>query len=262
MEQAYAYHRLMLYRCRFPRPPLSEFVEQIWLYGGYSVPHSRERLMPTGTTELVINLGTGMAVVAGVYSRPAFIETTDMSAGILGIHFRPGGAFPFFGVPAHALHNETVELESLWGSDAALLRERVLSAANDEMRFDILENELMRRARTLEHHRAVSHGLFRLGRCSTVADVVEETGLSQRRFIQLFDGEVGITPKVYSRVTRFQRVLRRVHALDDVDWSDVAMAAGYYDQSHLIHEFASLAGITPSQYFARKTEHLNHVPAD
>ncbi len=251
----------MLYRCRFPRAPLSDFVEQIWLYSGYSVPHARERLMPTGTTELVINLGTDQAVVAGVYSRPTFIETTDMSSGILGIHFRPGGAFPFFGVPSHALSNETVELESLWGAEASLIRERILGAPSDEARFDILEQELMRRAKTLAHHRAVSHGLFRLGRQALVADVVEEAGLSQRRFIQLFDDEVGVTPKVYSRIARFQRTLRRVHALDDVDWSDVAAAAGYYDQSHLIHEFASLAGITPAEYFARKTEHLNHVPA-
>lgn len=249
----------MLYRCRIPKPPLSDFVEQIWLYSGYSVSHEQERLMPTGTMELVLDLGLGEAVLAGVHSRPAIIST-DANMQILGVHFRPGGAFPFLGMPASKLHNETVPLDAIWGGDAERIVEQILTAQDDETRFDILERALMQRATRMQRHRAVSHGLFRFGRPVAISDVVEETGLSQRRFIQLFDVEVGLTPKLYARVARFQRVLRRVHPLADVDWTDVALACGYFDQSHLIHDFRSFAGITPSEYVAHKTQHLNHVP--
>jgi AraC-like DNA-binding protein len=249
----------MLYRCRIPQPPLSDFVDQIWLYSGYSVPHKQERLMPTGTMELVLDLTAGDFVLAGVHSRPTFIETSD-SMNILGVHFRPGGAFPFLGLPASELHNETVPLDAIWGSDASIVREQLLAAPDDETRFDILERTLCLRASRLHRHRAVAHGLFRLGRPVAVSEVVEETGLSQRRFIELFDGEVGLTPKLYARVARFQRVLRRVHPSPDIDWSDVAAECGYFDQSHLIHDFRSLAGISPTEYATYKTEHLNHVP--
>ena len=250
----------MLYSRRIPKPPLSEFVDQLWLYTGYSTPHKQERLMPTGTMELVLDLTGGSMVLAGVHSRPTLIETASFMQ-ILGVHFHPGGAFPFLGVPACELHNETVPLDAIWGAEAELMRERILAAPDDEMRFDILEQTLMRRAsRRLQHHRAVAHGIFRFGNPVPVADVVEETGLSQRRFIDLFDAEVGLTPKVYSRVARFQRVLRCVHPMKDVDWSDVAAEFGYFDQSHLIHEFRALAGISPTEYAAHKTEHLNHVP--
>src|SRR5947207_15725428 len=104
----------MLYRCRIPKAPLSEFVDQIWLYSGYSVPHKQERLMPTGTMELVLDLDSGDAVLAGVQSQAAIIETSACM-NILGVHFRPGGAFPFLGVPASELHNETVLLDAIWG---------------------------------------------------------------------------------------------------------------------------------------------------
>jgi len=253
------YHRHMLYRCRIPKPPLSEFVDQIWLYSGYSVPHKQERLMPTGTMELVLDLTSGSTVLAGVHSCPTVIETGE-SMHILGVHFRPGGAFPFLGVPASELHNETVPLDAIWGSEAELVRERVLAATDDETRFDILEQTLFRRATTLQRHRAVAHGLFRLGNPVAVSEVVEETGFSQRHFIELFDAEVGLTPKLYARVARFQRVLRRIHPMTEVDWSDVAIACGYFDQSHLIHDFRSLAGLSPTEYATHKTEHLNHVP--
>jgi AraC-like DNA-binding protein len=249
----------MLYRCRIPKPPLSDFVDQIWLYSGYSVPHQQERLMPTGTMELVFDLTLGDAVLAGVHSVPTMIDTS-VCGHIVGVHFRPGGAFPFLGVPASELHNMTVPLSAIWGNEAELVREQILSAPDDDVRFDILEATLFRRASRLQRHVAVTHGLFRLGKPVAVADVVEETGLSQRRFIALFDAEVGVTPKVYARVQRFQRVLRRIHPMTDIDWSDVAAACGYFDQSHLIHEFRSLAGITPTEYATYRTEHLNHVP--
>jgi len=249
----------MLFRCRIPRPPLSDFVDQIWLCSGYSMSHKQERLMPTGTMELVFDLTLGGAVLAGVHSMPTMIDTS-ICADIVGVHFKPGGAFPFLGVPASELHNETVPLSAIWGHDAELVREQILAAPDDESRFEILEQTLFRRARRLQRHVAVMHGIFRLGKPVAVAEVVEETGLSQRRFIELFDAEVGVTPKVFGRVQRFQRVLRRIHPLTDIDWSDVAAACGYFDQSHLIHDFRSLAGITPTEYATYKTPHLNHVP--
>jgi AraC-like DNA-binding protein len=71
---------------------------------------------------------------------------------------------------------------------------------------------------------------------------------------------VGLAPKVFCRVRRFQRVLRMLHKTTQVDWADVALECGYYDQAHFIHDFQSFCGLTPSAYLAAATPHLNHVP--
>ena len=80
----------------FPRPPLGDFVELFWLYESLALPHAQERLMPSGTFELVINLRENESIFVGAHSESHLIDTSRERT-ILGVHFRPGGAFPFLG---------------------------------------------------------------------------------------------------------------------------------------------------------------------
>ena len=84
--------------------------------------------------------------------------------------------------------------------------------------------------------------------------------MSQRRFIGLFKDEIGLTPKSFCRIRRFQRTVGLLHRTEIVDWADVAPVCGYYDQSHMIHDFQDFAGLSPTDYLARRTAHMNHVP--
>jgi len=72
--------------------------------------------------------------------------------------------------------------------------------------------------------------------------------LSARRFIELFRRYVGVTPKLYCRIRRFQRALGELHRIKQMDWSAVALECGYYDQSHFIRDFRQFSGLTPSAY--------------
>jgi AraC-like DNA-binding protein len=94
----------------------------------------------------------------------------------------------------------------------------------------------------------------------TIGQVREQTGVSERRFIELFHRQVGLTPKLYARVRRFQTAIRRIRTGCPVDWTDVALGCGYFDQAHLIHDFRAISGLKPGEYAALRTEHLNHVP--
>lgn len=267
----------MIRLLRIPDPPLSEFVELLWLWEGYSQPHTFERLLPTGTQVLVVNLLEDRsrvydrerldryetmrgAVVAGAYSEYSILDTAEQQA-TLGVQFRPGGAFPFFGLPADELQDRTVSLEDLWGAEAVCLRDRILAAATPEERCRILEGALLARARSLARHPAVAFAVRELRRQRTVASVLEQVGFSQRHFIQLFRRQVGLTPKLYCRVQRFQAVLHRLQGIgSEVDWAEVALSCGYFDQAHFIRDFRSFSGLTPSAYLAQRTGHLNHVP--
>ena len=271
----------MQFFTQIPQPPLSNFVDLFWFYDGYFPgSHKKERLMPDGSIELVINLKEDEAriydrenldkcerlpgtLVCGPHSN-CFVIDTDQQQSLIGIHFKPGGAFPFFKMPASELHNLHVSLENLWGHEARLLRERLLEAQTPQMKFQVLEECLLEQAfRPLQRHRAVDHALalFRnIHTAPAIAELADEIGISSRRFIQLFSSEVGLTPKLFARVRRFQNVLLQLRNAAEIDWADLAAGCGYFDQAHFIHDFKDFSGINPSTYLAQKTEHLNHVP--
>src|SRR5262245_44602949 len=150
----------MLCRSHAPGPPLGDFVEQFWLCSD-TPAHSRGLILPNGTIELVVNLGedeyqihdparpgrcgrhTG-AVVSGAYGG-FFVVDRAQHASIVGVHFRPGAAPPFLGVPASELAGAHVDLEALWGRAADELRERLREAATPAERFSLLERTLAAR---------------------------------------------------------------------------------------------------------------------
>lgn len=244
--------------------------------------HSKERIVPSGTIEMVINLHEDElriydpaqperckrfsgAVVSGTYSGPFVIDTQE-HVSVVGVHFRPGGAFPFLGTEASELANAHVDLEALWGTSAIELRERLCAAKTTAERFDLLEKALADHLfRPLERHYAVRFALDTFGRAESglaVRDVARDAGLSQRRFIQLFTREVGMSPKLYCRVRRFQQTLQTVQRAAEPNWARLALDCGYYDQSHLIHDFRFFSNLSPTEYLRQRSERVmqNHVP--
>jgi len=89
--------------------------------------------------------------------------------------------------------------------------------------------------------------------------VAESVGLSPKRFIERFKMSVGMAPKHYCRLLRFQRALSRAERGLRVEWTRIALDCGYFDQSHFIHDFRRFAGITPTGYEANRTQFRNHV---
>jgi AraC-like DNA-binding protein len=256
----------MIYRRYTPRPPLSDFVELLWLFQKPMPAHGSERVLPTGTVELVINLGDRSvggfdAIVAGPHQR-FFVLDTSQPSSVMGAHFKPGGVSAFLGLPVDELRNLHVPLEALWGRRAAELRECLLATPGVEDRLVLLERLLLAQLdRRHSRHAAIGHALAAFGGGPRrIADVVDETGLSPRRFIRLFSDEVGLTPKSFCRVRRFQGTVALLHGSHDVDWAQTAVACGYYDQSHMIHDFQDFAGLSPASYLARRAMHMNHVP--
>lgn len=241
---------------RVPAPPLSDHVAILWLYEMPAPEHAQERLLPSGSMELVIDLREPATYLVGPHSQASFLDTTK-DVFVIGAHFRPGGAYALMNMPAAELHNLGTSLEDVWTpAEVRELREKLLAAAEP---LDVFERELQARLRR-PRNAMVQFAIEEFRRAKPVTAVGEQLGVSQRTFINTFAREVGLTPKLYCRVRRFQRLLRRVHGHEDVDWSELALACGYFDQPHLIRDFRELAGITPSAYLEARTDHLNHVP--
>jgi transcriptional regulator GlxA family with amidase domain len=181
----------------------------------------------------------------------------------MGVYFKSGGAYPFFGQATGELHGADVPLEALWGRSAANeLRERLYAERTPEARFHTLEGLLLARIRlntqnarhTVARHPAVAFAVDALRaspRPGTIAQLVDQSGLSHRQFIAVFRREVGISPKRFYRLRRFLDAAHRAweaDRVDQLDWAAVALACGYFDQSHLVNDFREFAGVSPTTY--------------
>jgi AraC-like DNA-binding protein len=178
---------------------------------------------------------------------------------MIGVHFRPGGASALLGVPCSELADAHVNLASLWGEAfAAELRERLCEAPTHHVRFRRLEGALMRRLHAQSRqHPVVPFALdcfTRPGVHASVQDVARQFGLSYRRFLTIFTDEVGLSPKLYCRILRFQQAHALAQRTGHIDWAQLALECGFFDQSHLANEFRKLSGLTPTEY-QRKIRH-------
>ncbi|MFI7015857.1 helix-turn-helix domain-containing protein [Streptomyces sp. NPDC050164] len=236
--------------------------------------HSAELSLPTGGAQLLVNLDgdalgssdrrTRGAALQGPYTEPAVIDPAQQRA-VVWVAFRPAGAYPFLTVPVSAVRDRLAGLDELWGTDGAVLRERLLeamSAGGPRACLRELETALLRRAeRPLEPDPAVRLAVVLLDSGTPVGEVADRLGWTSGRLARRCTEQLGLPPKRYARVRRFQRLLSRVNAgSGKPDWAVLAAECGYHDQAHLIHEFRALAGITPTAYAPRSPLERNHVP--
>ncbi|MCP3137826.1 helix-turn-helix transcriptional regulator [Pyxidicoccus xibeiensis] len=262
-----------LYR---PKPPLDKFVDSFWVSGDYVAQAPRERVLPSGAQSLVVPL---YETPTRIYSGEHTTEAADVSGAILcgarstpliigpppgptvGVEFKPGGAHPFFGVPANALAEQTLALDALWGASARALHERLMETPSPLGRVQLLEEHLLHRLRhSFELSPALRASLdaFEEPDLTSVAEVNRRTGLSPKRLLALFREEVGLSPKTFWRVRRFRAVLRD---LEQGSLRGAALAAehGYFDQAHFLREFRSLSGSSPREYLAKRVAGTDHV---
>ena len=268
---------MVIYLNRRPAPPLDASVSAVWYFKSAPRPFGFERVLPKGRAQLVVNLKEDRtrtytergacivapgAVVSGLGPQFEIIDT-DEQEHVVGVVFKPGGTAGFFRDSAYAMRGRDVPLEALWGvAGTALLREALLEAATPEAALDVLEQALRQARHGRETHPAVAFALARFDRQPEVARVgavTDTIGMSAKRFIERFKAEVGLTPKQYCRLQRFQRAVTAAHADADLDWSDVALACGYFDQAHFIHDFREFSGLTPGAYRSGRTVFPNHV---
>jgi AraC-like DNA-binding protein len=266
----------MLYLHRVPAPPLDSFIASIWYCENEPGPLALERVLPTGAAQLIVNLKedqtrlydselkcetTSGTVLSGIQSRYCIIDTSEQEC-VLGVAFKPGGLAPFFRAPAHETRDADIPLNLLWGRRAIDLREQLLDAPNPDAKLDAMERAMAEMWRPADLHPAVRFALEAFTprpHDARIAAVTAMSNLSPKRFIERFKSTVGVTPKHYCRILRFQHALSHAETGHRMDWTRIAMDCGYFDQAHFIRDFRSFAGITPTGYHGGQTQFRNHV---
>ena len=95
-----------------------------------------------------------------------------------------------------------------------------------------------------------------------IRDLAEQIGITQKHLITQFEKVVGLRPKSFARVAKFNRVLKTIEETKQVEWTSIAYECGYYDQAHFIKEFHTFSGLNPSTYLTKKGDYMGYIPLD
>lgn len=184
----------------------------------------------------------GAAKVPGEFSVPD-------GAQVIGFNFKPGKAHPFFGSGLDGFTDRIVPVSDAWGAEGRRLEERVAEAKTPLAVKKAVEAAFIRRLERFEGFptalpEPLEAALDAQGAVG-VAELARKAGCSARHLKRLFDQWVGLSPKLFSRIVRFQALCGRLTDRAQADWVGLATDHGYFDQSHLIRDFSDFAGITP-----------------
>ena len=196
----------------------------------------------------------GGSVVCGVQTHK-FSRVLEGQSQVFGIKFRPGGFRPFFNSPLSKLADRIVPAPSIFGKDVDPLEAVALSSCADDEKIDAANTFF--RARTPEPDATIELA-GRLVECilqdaeiKTVDHLVSRAGIRKRSLQRIFSDYVGVSPKWVIRRYRLHELIERLNTGDKLDWPQLALELGYFDQAHLINDFKSITGYSPTQYTLR-----------
>jgi AraC-like DNA-binding protein len=237
----------------FPPPVLAPFVDRFWYRAAEESagPDVDHRVLPDGCLDIVV--GPRHAIVVGAMTRPILVPPAA-GAGLLGVRFRPGMATAFLHLAAAALTDDRAPLEAVW-RDGQQVADYVGCALGTDQAISRLAETLTSRLSRIavvpaDLLAAVERIMARGGRID-VSRLATSLGVTRQHLARRFAAHVGVTPKTFCRVVRLWKVLRSTDC-GRVNWAGLAADLGYSDQSHLVTEFRSLTGLTPSRWAASR----------
>ena len=235
-----------------PDPRLRGYVHDYCAYDERTESFTRRRELPSDRVVAIVNLGApiwidGEQVRDGFFGGPgetySVSETRGAQRGIQ-IDFSPVGAHLLLRIPMHELSAQIVPLDACV---SAPLREHLGNADDPFAYLDALF--LSRLDDALSPVPSITRALARLraseGRVP-IGALAGELGCSPRHLNRHFRDQVGVTPKLFARILRFQHAIALIDR--EPSWAAIAQHAGYYDQAHLVRDFQQFAGASPTEF--------------
>jgi len=221
--------------------------------GGVLIVNFAAPLAIVGGDGREIVLQAGEAFVAGAHLRPALSRSGGMQAG-MHVFLPLSSLRRLLGLPMHELADRVVPLDALLGADARRLGDALAGARTAGERINRIDAALTARfAATSPLGAAERHGLALLrGRPDLdIAEVARRVGWSRKHLAGRVRDAVGVGPRSWRRLIRFERLTARLAGDPAPDWAGLAHDMGYCDQPHLNREFREMTGMTPSAFLAR-----------
>jgi AraC-like DNA-binding protein len=233
-----------------PAEHLQDFIDTYWIMETGALYQPAEvRLYADGTTDIFVNMGSTMPLLnnkpllpgtiyfGGTMTNSSLIQRLPNSV-FIGIRFKPGGFAFFYKLPLQELTDEIIEFPDRFLYDLLDVDNKVTDRLNDFFTRKIRNTyNLLPLTKTVENHRGKI----------TVDHLAEKHHVTNRTLERMFNEHMGITPKEFIKVIRFQQVLKRIRKKDFKEsLSQLAYEMGYYDHAHLTNDVKRYAGFNPT----------------
>jgi len=251
-----------------PPPALSPYVRFFWVLES-DEPYCH-RSMADGCAEMIFHYkGVFDEITTDGQATQSFLSglhgpsknyrrfITDRSFGIFGVYLYPFTIPYLFSLPASELSDQSPDLQSLFGRDGRDLEEKIMLAVHNRQRVAVMSSFLEKKLLNICSGQpacvAIINTLIHTGGSTSVNELAKRSFLSTRQFERNFKTFSGFSPKLYSRIIRFQLATQQ-YGPGNKSLTDIAYDCGYYDQSHFIHDFKQFSGYHPRQYFSGRSE--------
>jgi AraC-like DNA-binding protein len=236
---------------RAPSADLAFWIAHYWMISwdlrgcephiGESLPHPNIHMV----------FGESAAKIYGVQTHK-FVRILEGKSQVFGVKFRPGGFRAFVDVPVSKLADRTIPAKRVFGDDVETLGAALLSSSKEKEKVEAANAFFHERVpppnKTIELADQLVGLILQEPEIKTVDDLVIRTGLGKRSLQRIFSEYVGVSPKWVIRRYRLHELIEKLNSGEQMNWAQVAVELGYFDQAHLINDFKSIVGASPVQY--------------
>tara|TARA_R110000868_G_scaffold259361_1_gene517134 strand:+ start:36144 stop:36959 length:816 start_codon:yes stop_codon:yes gene_type:complete len=254
----------MLYDRIIPPASISRFIDCYWIVEDDESEISQQKIIPDGFPEMVFHYGDTYQInISGKWEiqskmllagqiRNYFLLENTATSGIIGIKFKPAAVAQLFGVDMSIVSDKVVDLSSDLKDEFSLISDQLLSTISYQQKVELLNTFFSQiDFKEIENDRYIDEALsliFETNGLISVSELTKKLQLNERKLERLFKTYIGLSPKFYSRIIRFNYIFKLVEG-KEMNWSEIAQLSGFYDQSHFINNFQEFTGEDPSKYF-------------
>jgi AraC-like DNA-binding protein len=271
----------MTHHQHIPNGLLGSFISNFTYYKGFRPTHSIDRYLPNGNIEIIIDLTdtpkyiydnidlTEIQACKRIWisgMRNEFITIpSGLDAEMFIIEFKKGMVYPFLGRPLTEITGRVVDGDLILDKAFIQLREQLLACSSTWQMFRAAETVLIKKfGNRLSVNPFIDFSVNKILQSPsalTIKSIADKTGYSSKHFIRIFTDHVGVNPKLFLRIIRFQHAINEIETKGGIPWAALALECGYYDQAHFISDFKKFSGLTPLEYMKKKnSSQLNYIP--
>jgi AraC-like DNA-binding protein len=269
----------VIFRQHIPTYPLNLFIESFVYYKDYNPTHSVDRFLPDGNINVVIDLTDYPKFIYDNHTlkeiqacrnawfsglRNKFITIpSGRDSEMFILNFRKGRAYPFVEMPLHELTDIVVDCDLVMSDKVSELRELLLNQFSIDRKFFVAEKYIMKAYQSkLNENPFVDFAVNQIihnPRQTTIESIALKVGYSHKHLVKIFKENVGLTPKSFLKIIRFQKAIAEIEKVKTANWTSIAYESGYYDQAHFINDFKEFSGFTPNGFLKMKSDFTNYV---
>lgn len=224
--------------------------------------------IPSGCIHLVFHRGNDLYFSTGhkqpknfIRGQLSFPGALSLSGNIdmIAIIFYPLGLIPFLKLPLGELYNQYLDIDTIRDPGLNKLKARIFNEENTPECIRLIEHFLLNRIHHVNdyNYNRISDSIQSIKEQTgiTVSDLADKACLGYRHFKRVFTQYIGMSPKEFIKVIRFQRTLHTLQKMPSIDMAQLAYNCGFYDHPHLVKDFKSMSGCTPNEYMSSRKPH-------